>query len=67
LGQASEWIAGDWNNALREEDVAFTAGTFSPQLFACRAESFLKLQRLEDVESSLKAIPELGRYPTSCS
>ncbi|KAF6156446.1 hypothetical protein GIB67_001489 [Kingdonia uniflora] len=61
-------MAGDWSNALREGDAAIAAGAdFSPQLFACRAESFLKLQRLEDAESSLKSVPELGRYPTSCS
>ncbi|KAF6157586.1 hypothetical protein GIB67_037159 [Kingdonia uniflora] len=70
-------MAADWNNVLREEDAVIAAGAFKVvfstclpwfvQLFACRAESFLKLQRLEDAESSLNAIPELGRFPTSCS
>ncbi|CAN4075585.1 unnamed protein product [Withania somnifera] len=44
----------DWWSTLREADAAIASGAdASPQLHACRAESLLKLHRLEDAELSL--------------
>ncbi|XP_028790466.1 inactive TPR repeat-containing thioredoxin TTL3-like [Neltuma alba] len=51
---------GDWKSALRESDAAIAVGAdFSPQLFACKAEAYLKLHLLEDAESTLSNIPKL--------
>ncbi|KAJ4845840.1 TPR repeat-containing thioredoxin ttl1 [Turnera subulata] len=56
----------DWKCALREADAAIAAGAdYSPQLFMCRAEAFLKLHQLEDAESCLSSIPKLEPYPDS--
>ncbi|KAL5716073.1 hypothetical protein ACHQM5_017810 [Ranunculus cassubicifolius] len=59
---------GDWKNTLREGDAAIASGAdSSPQLFACRAESLLKLRQLQDAESCLASVPKLESAPPSCS
>ncbi|XP_052177113.1 inactive TPR repeat-containing thioredoxin TTL3-like [Diospyros lotus] len=59
---------GDWKSALRECEAAMVAGAeSSPQLFACKAEAFLKLYQLESADSSLAGITKLEPYPASCS
>ncbi|KAL5997899.1 hypothetical protein ACLOJK_008833 [Asimina triloba] len=50
---------GDWKSALREADAAIAAGADSAQqLFALRAEAFLKLRQLEEADSALSNIPK---------
>ncbi|KAK6919708.1 hypothetical protein RJ641_015612 [Dillenia turbinata] len=59
---------GDWKSALRECDAAIVAGAeSSPQLLACKAEAFLKLQQLEEAESNMSKVHNLESYPVSCS
>ncbi|XP_021773775.1 TPR repeat-containing thioredoxin TTL1-like [Chenopodium quinoa] len=59
---------GDWKSALREGDAAIAAGAdYSPQLFSCRAESLLKLQQLDDIDSILSHIPKVEPSPNCCS
>ncbi|XP_059663237.1 inactive TPR repeat-containing thioredoxin TTL3 [Cornus florida] len=59
---------GDWKSALKECDAAIVAGAeSSPQIIAGKAEAFLKLQQLEDADSSMSNIPKLDPYPPSCS
>ncbi|KAH9622419.1 hypothetical protein KSS87_001719 [Heliosperma pusillum] len=61
-------IMGDWKTTLREGNAAIAAGAdYSPQLFLCRAESLLKLQQLDDVESILSNIPKIDPMPQCCS
>lgn len=58
----------DWKSALRETDAAIAAGAdFSPQLFMCRVEALLKLQQLEDAESSLSVVSKLEPCTNSSS
>ncbi|KAH9605844.1 hypothetical protein KSS87_000667 [Heliosperma pusillum] len=58
----------DWKSTLREGDAAITAGAdYSPQLFLCRAESLLKLQQIDDVESILSNTPKIDPSPHCCS
>ncbi|CAM8983082.1 unnamed protein product [Rhodiola kirilowii] len=58
----------DWRRTLRECDATVAAGAdSSPQLFACRAESLLKLQRLEDADSSLSNAPRSDLCTVSIS
>ncbi|CAA2953465.1 TPR repeat-containing thioredoxin TTL1 [Olea europaea subsp. europaea] len=50
---------GDWRSAFREVDAAIASGAdFSPQLCACRAEAFLKLNQLDDAVLALSNIPK---------
>ncbi|XP_043700894.1 TPR repeat-containing thioredoxin TTL1-like isoform X1 [Telopea speciosissima] len=59
---------GDWKNLLKEVDAAIAAGgDYSPQLFACRVEAFLKLHHLEDADSGLSSIPKFEPATSSCS
>lgn len=59
---------GDWKGALREGDIAISAGAdYCPQLFTCRAESLLKLQQLDDIDSILSNIPKIDPSPHCCS
>lgn len=59
---------GDWKSTLREADAAIAAGAdYSPQLFSCRAESLLKLQQLDDIDSILSNIPKVEPSPNCCS
>ncbi|GAB4846560.1 hypothetical protein Ancab_025565 [Ancistrocladus abbreviatus] len=59
---------GEWKSALRECEAAIVAGANdSPQLFACRAESLLKLQNLDDADSVLSIIPKVDPSPNCCS
>ncbi|KAK9688824.1 hypothetical protein RND81_09G013500 [Saponaria officinalis] len=61
-------IMGDWKSTLREADTAIAAGAdYSPQLFLCRAESLLKLQQLDDVESILSNTPVIDPLPQCCA
>ncbi|XVF88028.1 hypothetical protein PTKIN_Ptkin19aG0016400 [Pterospermum kingtungense] len=58
----------EWKTALRETDAAIAAGAdFSPQLFMCRVEAFLKLHQLDDAESSLLVVPKLEPCTNSSS
>ncbi|KAF5207113.1 Tpr repeat-containing thioredoxin ttl1 [Thalictrum thalictroides] len=58
----------DWKNALKEADAVIATGAdSSPQLFACRAESLLKLHQLVDADYGLLSIPKVEPYPLSCS
>ncbi|KAL9322389.1 hypothetical protein ACSQ67_010442 [Phaseolus vulgaris] len=59
---------GDWKRVLRESEAAIAVGAdFSPQIFACKAEAYLKLHQLEDAESSLLNIPKFEGFPAACS
>uniref|UniRef100_A0A7C9CL78 Thioredoxin domain-containing protein n=2 Tax=Opuntia streptacantha TaxID=393608 RepID=A0A7C9CL78_OPUST len=59
---------GDWKGALREGDAAIAAGAdYCPQLFTCRAESLLKLQQLDDIDSILSNITRMDPSPHCCS
>ncbi|GJU47679.1 inactive TPR repeat-containing thioredoxin TTL3-like protein [Tanacetum coccineum] len=59
---------GDWKGALRECEAAMLTGAVSsPQIFACKAEAFLKLHRLEDADSVLAELPKIEPFPVSCS
>ncbi|XXG67433.1 hypothetical protein AAC387_Pa06g0784 [Persea americana] len=59
---------GDWKSALMEGDAAIVAGAdSSPQLFASRVESLLKLRQLQEADSALSNIPKFGPSPPSCS
>ncbi|KZV29697.1 Tetratricopetide-repeat thioredoxin-like 1 isoform 1 [Dorcoceras hygrometricum] len=50
---------GDWRSTMREVDAAIASGAdASPQLFACRAESFLKLHKLDD---AFLALPNISK------
>ncbi|EOA39808.1 hypothetical protein CARUB_v10008469mg [Capsella rubella] len=59
---------GDWKKVLMEVDAAIVSGAdFSPQLFMCKVEAFLKLHRLDDAQSKLLEAPKLEPFPVSCS
>ncbi|CAK9219923.1 unnamed protein product [Sphagnum troendelagicum] len=50
----------DWNAVVRECDAAVTAGADSaPQLFALKAEAFLKLHRYEEADVVLSAAKKI--------
>ncbi|KAK6934156.1 Tetratricopeptide repeat [Dillenia turbinata] len=68
LGKCSESRkVSDWRSILKDSDAAIAAGAdYSPQIFTCRAEAFLKLHQLEDAESSLSQVPKF-EIPVSCS
>ncbi|XP_073143719.1 TPR repeat-containing thioredoxin TTL1-like isoform X2 [Henckelia pumila] len=56
---------GDWISTLREADAVIASGVdTSPQLFACRAEVYLKLHKLED---SIIAMPNIPSFEPSTS
>ncbi|XP_073303431.1 TPR repeat-containing thioredoxin TTL1-like [Primulina huaijiensis] len=56
---------GDWISTLREADAVIASGVdASPQLFACRAEVFLKLHKLED---AIIAMPNIPSFEPSIS
>ncbi|KAL8131589.1 inactive TPR repeat-containing thioredoxin TTL3-like [Apium graveolens] len=60
--------ASDWKGVLQECDAIMVAGAVSsPQIIACKAEAYLKLQQYEDADSSLSNLPKLEPYPASCS
>ncbi|XP_030538545.1 inactive TPR repeat-containing thioredoxin TTL3-like [Rhodamnia argentea] len=57
---------GDWKNAVKESDAVMEAGAkSSPLVLACKAEALLKLHKLQDAETSLKAISNLPFYSQS--
>ncbi|XP_076921965.1 TPR repeat-containing thioredoxin TTL1-like isoform X2 [Bidens hawaiensis] len=48
----------DWVGVIRECDAAMASGANScPQLYACKAEAFLKLWRLNDADATLLSMP----------
>ncbi|KAJ0801596.1 putative tetratricopeptide-like helical domain superfamily, Thioredoxin domain-containing protein [Helianthus annuus] len=54
----------DWAGVIRECDAAMASGAyFCPQLFACKAEAFLKLGRVDDASVSLFNMP---KFEASC-
>ncbi|CAN4117681.1 unnamed protein product [Withania somnifera] len=56
---------GDWTTTLKEAEAAtFSGADASPQLFACRAEAYLKLHLLEDAEMCLSKV---GKYEPSAA
>ncbi|KZV14629.1 hypothetical protein F511_41689 [Dorcoceras hygrometricum] len=56
---------GDWMSTLREADAVIASGVdASPQLFACRAEVYLKLHKLED---AIVAMPNIHSFDSSTS
>jgi hypothetical protein len=58
----------DWKTVLIEADAAIVSGAdFSPQLFMCKVEAFLKLHRLDDAQSKLLEVPKVEPFPVSCS
>ncbi|XP_076917421.1 TPR repeat-containing thioredoxin TTL1-like, partial [Bidens hawaiensis] len=55
----------DWVGVIRECDAAMASGANScPQLFACKAEAFLKLWRLNDADATLLIMP---MFRATCS
>ncbi|XP_057539175.1 TPR repeat-containing thioredoxin TTL1-like, partial [Amaranthus tricolor] len=59
---------GDWKSTLREADAAIAAGAdYSPQLFSCRAEYFLKTQQLDGIDRIMSKIPKVEPSPSCCS
>lgn len=55
---------GDWISSLREADAAIALGVDScPLMVACRAESLLRLHKLEEAEATLSSRPKIE----SCS
>ncbi|CAH9112432.1 unnamed protein product [Cuscuta epithymum] len=53
-------VTADWMNMLREADAAIVSGAASsPQLFACKAEAFVKLQQLENADLSISKVPKV--------
>ncbi|KAL1216101.1 TPR repeat-containing thioredoxin TTL1 [Cardamine amara subsp. amara] len=59
---------GDWKTVLTEVDAAIVSGAdFSPQLFMCKVEAFLKLHRFDDAQSKLLEVPKVEPFPVSCS
>ncbi|VFQ97573.1 unnamed protein product [Cuscuta campestris] len=61
--------AADWRSLLREADAAIASGAdSSPQLFACRAEAFVKLHQLDNADLSISKVPKMepnGSFPRS--
>ncbi|XP_073054562.1 TPR repeat-containing thioredoxin TTL1-like [Primulina eburnea] len=56
---------GDWISTLREADAVIASGVdAAPQLFACRAEVYLKLDKLED---AIIAMPKIPSFEPSTS
>ncbi|XP_059292714.1 TPR repeat-containing thioredoxin TTL1-like isoform X1 [Lycium ferocissimum] len=55
---------GDWTSTLKEAEAATAGAEASPQLFACRAEAYLKLHQLEDAELCLSKV---GKYEPSAA
>ncbi|KAF5756445.1 putative tetratricopeptide-like helical domain superfamily, acetyltransferase A, auxiliary subunit [Helianthus annuus] len=59
---------GDWKGVLRECEAAMLTGAVSsPQIIACKAEAFLKLHQLEDVDSILVELPKVEPFPATCT
>ncbi|KAL8141295.1 hypothetical protein V2J09_007316 [Rumex salicifolius] len=59
---------GDWKCTLREAEAAIAAGAdVSSQIYACKAESLLKLQKLDDACLVLLNIPKIDPSPQCCS
>ncbi|TYI63175.1 hypothetical protein E1A91_D09G001600v1 [Gossypium mustelinum] len=57
---------GDWKTVIREIDAAIAVGAdSSPQLIACKAEAFLKLHQIDDLDSCLSNISNLEKYTPS--
>ncbi|KAI3497160.1 hypothetical protein L1887_39568 [Cichorium endivia] len=55
----------DWVGVLRECDAAIVCGANScPQLFACKAEALLKVNRLDDADVSMSNV---AKFEASCS
>nr|XP_043628846.1 TPR repeat-containing thioredoxin TTL1 [Erigeron canadensis] len=59
----------DWAGVLRECDAAIVSGAdASPQLFACKAEAFLKLHRLDEADLSVTNVVYMESFCSfSCS
>ncbi|XP_055808180.1 TPR repeat-containing thioredoxin TTL1-like [Solanum dulcamara] len=56
---------GDWTTVLKEAEAATSSGAeASPQLFACRAEAYLKLHQLRDAEMWIN---KTGKYEPSAA
>ncbi|XP_010506089.1 PREDICTED: inactive TPR repeat-containing thioredoxin TTL3 [Camelina sativa] len=54
---------GDWNTAIKETDAAIANGAdSSPQLVACKAEAFLRLNQIEDSDFCISCVPRLDRH-----
>ncbi|ESQ52972.1 hypothetical protein EUTSA_v10016343mg [Eutrema salsugineum] len=54
---------GDWKTAIKETDAAIANGAdSSPQLVACKAEAFLRLNQIEDSDFCLSCIPRLDHH-----
>lgn len=59
---------GNWKSVLREADAAIAAGAdSSPQMYACKAEAFLKLHQLEEANASLSNVPKSEMSDSSIS
>ncbi|OIS99021.1 PREDICTED: TPR repeat-containing thioredoxin TTL1-like [Nicotiana attenuata] len=57
----------DWKSTLREAEAATASGAdASPQLFACRAEAYLKLHKLEDAELCLSKTNKFEPSAVAC-
>ncbi|KFK37110.1 hypothetical protein AALP_AA4G214100 [Arabis alpina] len=51
---------GDWKTAVKETDAAIANGAdSSPQLVACKAEAFLRLNQIEDSDFCISCIPRM--------
>ncbi|CAN8318070.1 unnamed protein product [Cochlearia groenlandica] len=54
---------GDWRAVVKETDAAIANGAdSSPQLVACKAEAFLRLNKVEDSDFCLSCIPRFDHY-----
>uniref|UniRef100_A0A1J3K4Q6 Inactive TPR repeat-containing thioredoxin TTL3 n=1 Tax=Noccaea caerulescens TaxID=107243 RepID=A0A1J3K4Q6_NOCCA len=54
---------GDWKTAIKETEAAIANGAdSSPQLVACKAEAFLRLNQIEDSDFCLSCVPRLDHY-----
>ncbi|KAK7358964.1 hypothetical protein VNO77_00907 [Canavalia gladiata] len=52
---------GDWNTLIKEANYAISSGADSaPQIFALRAEAFLKLRRHQDAEDTMSKGPNFA-------
>ncbi|XP_010517786.1 PREDICTED: inactive TPR repeat-containing thioredoxin TTL3-like [Camelina sativa] len=54
---------GDWKTAIKETDAAIANGAdTSPQLVACKAEAFLRLNQIENSDFCISCVPRLDRH-----
>ncbi|CAN4087359.1 unnamed protein product [Withania somnifera] len=58
---------GDWMTMLKEAEAATASGAeASPQLFACRAEAYLRLHQLDDADMCLSKVGKYEPSTTAC-